>query len=67
MADSMDQQSDSLFRVIKWLSARVIHDKFVARLNSNAIVYSMVTKYLRQRQVPVIPIEPPRRSVEDCY
>jgi hypothetical protein len=64
MADSMDQRSNFLFHVIKWLSARVIHNKFVAPLDSNAIVYSMVTKYLRQCQVPVSPIEPPEETLK---
>jgi hypothetical protein len=56
----MDQRSICLFLAMKRLSARDVHHELVALLSPDAIAYSIVTSYLRQRQFPVISSEPSR-------
>jgi hypothetical protein len=43
---------------MKGLSARDVHNELVAVLGPDAIAYSTVTSYLRQRQFPAISSEP---------
>jgi hypothetical protein len=54
----MDQRSICLFLAMKRLSAREVHNELVAVLGLDAIGSSTVTRYLRQRQFPVIFLEP---------
>jgi hypothetical protein len=54
----MEQRSVWLFLALKGLSARAIHDKHTAVLGRDAIAYSTVTKYLRQKQFPSILVDP---------
>jgi hypothetical protein len=54
----MDQPSICLFLAMEGLSARDVHNKLVAMLGPDAIVYSTVTSYQRQRQFPPICSEP---------
>jgi transcriptional regulator of acetoin/glycerol metabolism len=53
----MDQRPIVLFLSMKGLSIKDIHDEFVIVLGSDAIDYSMVTKYLRHTRIPPIPME----------
>jgi hypothetical protein len=46
---------------MKGLCAQDIHDKLVAVLGPDAIDSSMVTKYLRQSQIPPSPLETPEK------
>jgi hypothetical protein len=46
----MDQRSVCLFLALKGLSAQAVDNELAAVLGANAIAYSTVTKYLRQRQ-----------------
>jgi hypothetical protein len=55
----MDQRSICMFLAMKQLLAQAIHSKLVAVLGPDAIAYSTVIKYLRQRQFPSIPCEAP--------
>jgi hypothetical protein len=48
----MDQRSISLFLAMKRLSAQAIYNELVAVLGPDAISYSTVTNYLRQRHYP---------------
>jgi hypothetical protein len=48
----MDQQSICLFLAMKRLSAQAIYNELVAVLGPDAIGYSTVTNYLRQRYFP---------------
>jgi hypothetical protein len=64
----MDQRSICLFLVIRGLSAQAIRSEPITVLRPNAIAYSTVTKYLRQRQFPSVPCDPskePRKTVFD--
>jgi hypothetical protein len=45
----MEQRSVCLFLALKGLSARAIHDELTAVLGCDAIGYSTVTKYVRQK------------------
>ena len=54
----MDQRSICLFLAMKGLSATDVHNELVAVLDPDAITYSTVTSYLRQRQFPAISSEP---------
>jgi hypothetical protein len=45
----MNQRSICLFLALKELSATAIDNKLTAVLGADAITYSTVTKYLRQR------------------
>jgi translation initiation factor RLI1 len=49
---SMDQRSICLFLVTKQLSAEATDNELVAVLGPEAIGYSTVTNYLRQRHFP---------------
>jgi hypothetical protein len=66
----MDHRSKVLFRAMKGLFARGIHDELVAVLASNVFASSTVTNYLRQSQFPPIIVnpsqEPPRTVVDDA-
>jgi hypothetical protein len=53
----MDQRSICLFLAMKGLSSRDVHNELIAVLGSDAIAYSTVTSYLRQRQFPDISSE----------
>jgi hypothetical protein len=55
----MDQRSISPFLAKKGLSARDVHNERVAVLGLDAIIYSTITKYLRQQHFPAISFEPP--------
>jgi hypothetical protein len=48
----MDQRSICLFLAMKRLSSEAIDNELVAVLGPDAIGYSMVTIYLRQRNFP---------------
>jgi hypothetical protein len=48
-----------LFLALKGLSARVIDNELTAVLGADTIVGSIVTNYLRQRQLTSDPIGPP--------
>jgi ABC-type branched-subunit amino acid transport system ATPase component len=48
----MDQRSICLFLAMKQLSAHAIDNKLIAVLGPDAIGYSTVTNYLRQRYFP---------------
>jgi hypothetical protein len=48
----MDQRSICLFLVMKQLSAQTIYNELVAVLGPDAIGYSTVINYLRQRHFP---------------
>jgi hypothetical protein len=48
----MDQRSICLFLATKQLSAQAIDNDLVAVLSPDAIGYSTVTSYLRQRHFP---------------
>jgi hypothetical protein len=48
----MDQQSIWLFLAMKRLSAQAIYNELVAVLGPDAIGYSTITNYLRQRHFP---------------
>jgi hypothetical protein len=65
----MDQRSICLFLAMKRLSAREVHNELVAVLGLDAIGYSTVTRYLRQRQVPASSPgpcdEPPMTIIDD--
>ena len=50
----MDQRSICVFLAMKELSAQAVHEELVAVLGPDAVAYSTVTKYLRQRQFPRI-------------
>jgi hypothetical protein len=54
----MDQRSIRLFLAMKGLSAKDVHNELVAVLGPDAIAYSSVTSYPRQRQFPAISSEP---------
>jgi hypothetical protein len=54
----MDQRSICLFLALKGLSVRAIDNEFTAVLDANAIAYSTMTKYLRQRQFTSILVDP---------
>jgi hypothetical protein len=54
----MDQRSISLFLAMNGLLARDVHSQLVAVLSPDAIAYSTVNSYLRQRQFPAISSEP---------
>jgi Flp pilus assembly protein protease CpaA len=45
----MEQTSIPLFLALKGLSSRTIYNELTAVLSANAVTYSTVTKYLRQR------------------
>jgi hypothetical protein len=65
----MDERSICLFLAMKGLSARDVHNELVAVLGPDAIVFSIVTSYLRQQQFPTIssePSEPPTTSIDDA-
>jgi hypothetical protein len=55
----MDQRSIYVFLAIKWFSAQAIHSELVVVLDSDAITYSTVAMYLRQRKFSVIPCQLP--------
>jgi hypothetical protein len=55
----MEQRSACLLLALKRLSARAIHDELTAVLGLDAITYSTVTKYLRQKQFPSILVDRP--------
>jgi hypothetical protein len=48
----MDQRSICLFPAMKRLSAQAIYNELIAMLSPDAIGYSTVTNYLRQRHFP---------------
>jgi hypothetical protein len=54
----MKQRSICLFLAVKRVSAQAIHSELLAVLGLDAIAASRVTKYLRQKQFPVIPCQP---------
>jgi hypothetical protein len=54
----MDQRSIVLFRAMKGLSARGIHDELIAVLASDVTADSTVTNYLRQSRFPPIIVDP---------
>jgi hypothetical protein len=66
----MDQQSICLFLAKKGLSAGGGHNKRVAVLGLDAIAYSILTRYRRQRQFPAIfpepSDEPPTIIIDDA-
>jgi hypothetical protein len=43
--------------LLKWMSAREIHDDIVATLGSDAVSYSSVTRYLREARFPLSKLE----------
>jgi hypothetical protein len=49
---SMDQRSICLFLAMRRPSAQATHNELVAMLDPDAIGYSTVTNYLRQRRFP---------------
>jgi hypothetical protein len=55
----MEQRSVCLFLAVKGLLVRAIHDELAAVLGPDAIAYSTVTKYLRQKQFRSILVDPP--------
>jgi hypothetical protein len=64
----MDQRSTRLFVAIKALSAQAISIALVTVLGPDAITYSTLAKYRRQRQFPSVPCDPseePPRTVID--
>jgi hypothetical protein len=54
----MDQRSIWLFLARKELSALGIHNELVAVLGLEALAYSTISKYRRQRRFPTILSEP---------
>jgi hypothetical protein len=54
----MDQRSICLLLALKGLSARAVDSEFTDVLGADAIDYSTITKYLRQRQVTSILLDP---------
>jgi hypothetical protein len=66
----MSQRSICLFFAVKRLSAQVIDNELVAVLSPDAIGYSTVTNYLRQRHIPStlceIPDEPTATVIENA-
>jgi hypothetical protein len=65
----MDQQSICLFLIDKGLLAQTVHTELVSVLGSDAVAYSTITKYLRQRKFPSIlcdTLEEPPTTVFDC-
>jgi hypothetical protein len=65
MCNRMDQKSIYLFLALKGLSGRAVSNKLTTRLGADAIAYSIVTKYLRQRQFISILVDPPPRGTSD--
>jgi hypothetical protein len=61
----MDQSLICLFLAFKELSARAVLNEFTDVLGADGIVYSIVTKYLRQRQFTSILFDPPPRGTSD--
>jgi hypothetical protein len=65
----MDSGSICLFLTIKELSAQVISSELVTVIGPDAITYSTLTKYLRQRQFPSVACdlseEPPRIAIDN--
>jgi hypothetical protein len=55
----MDQRSIYLSLALKGLPARAVSNEINADLGAGAIAYSTITKYLRQRQLIFILIDPP--------
>jgi hypothetical protein len=62
MFDRMDQRSIYLFLALKRLSAWPVYNELTDVLGADAIAYSTVIKYLRQRQFTPILVDPPPRS-----
>jgi hypothetical protein len=58
----MDQRSIYPFLALKRLSVRAVSNELTAVLGADAIAYSTVTKYLRQRQFTSIPVDRPEGS-----
>jgi hypothetical protein len=54
----MDQPLICLSLAIRELSAQAIHNELVTVLAPDAIAYSTLTKYPRQRQFPSVPCDP---------
>jgi hypothetical protein len=64
----MNQRSICLFLPFKGLSVRAIYSELVAVLGADAIAYSTLTKYLRQRQftsILVDALEEPAKIIID--
>jgi hypothetical protein len=49
----MDQRLIVLYLHLKWLSAHTIHDDLVVTLDPKAVVYNMVTGYLREAKLGI--------------
>jgi hypothetical protein len=63
----MDQKSICLFLALKELSAPAVYNEFTIVFGADAIAYSTITKYLRQRQFPSILVDPPRGTSNSRY
>jgi hypothetical protein len=62
----MDQRSICLFLALKCFLARAVCNELTAVLGADAIVYSTVTKYLRQRKFTSILVDL-RGTSDDRY
>jgi hypothetical protein len=60
----MTQRPTVAYLSLKGMSAREIHDDIVATLGSDAVSYSLVTRYLRMARFPLFETRTPpsRRS-----
>jgi hypothetical protein len=58
----MDQRSICLFLALKELSAWAVDNKLTVVLGAEAIAYSTITEYLRQRQFTSILVDDPEND-----
>jgi hypothetical protein len=62
----MYQRSICLFLAIKGLSERAAYNELTAVLGADAIAYSTATKYLRQKQLTSILVDPRGTGDDQC-